>query len=53
MTMAPVATVAALRETTVLFGAALAWLVLKERVGRARLVAILAIAVGAAVLRIA
>ena len=52
MTMAPVATVAALRETTVLFGAALAWLVLKERISRPRLVAILAIAVGAAVLRL-
>lgn len=52
MTMAPVATVAALRETTVLFGAALAWLVLKERIGRPRLAAIAIIALGAAVLRL-
>lgn len=51
MTLAPVAMVAALRETTVLFGAALAWLVLKERIGRARLTAILIIAIGAIVLR--
>lgn len=51
MTMAPVAMVAALRETTVLFGAAFAWFVLKEQIGRARLAAILAIAVGAAFLR--
>jgi drug/metabolite transporter (DMT)-like permease len=51
MTLAPVAMVAALRETTVLFGAALAWFVLKERIGRSRLIAILAIAGGAALLR--
>jgi drug/metabolite transporter (DMT)-like permease len=51
MTLAPVAMVAALRETTVLFGAALAWLVLKEQIGRSRLIAILAIAGGAAFLR--
>lgn len=53
MTMAPVAMVAALRETTVLFGAALAWLILKERIGRARLGAILVIAAGAVLLRFA
>lgn len=53
MTMAPVAMVAALRETTVLFGAALAWLVLKEKIGRSRLAAIISIAVGAAILRAA
>ena len=53
MTAAPVAMVAALRETTVLFGAALAWLVLKEHVGGSRLAAILIIAAGAALLRIA
>ena len=51
MTLAPVAMVAALRETTVLFGAALAWIVLKEQIGRSRLAAILAIAAGAAFLR--
>ena len=53
MTMAPVAVVAALRETTVLFGAVLAWLVLKERVDRSRLIAISIIAAGAAILRFA
>ena len=51
MTFAPVAMVTALRETTVLFGAVLAWLILKEKIGRSRVVAILAIAVGAALLR--
>lgn len=52
MTLAPVAMVAALRETTVLFGAALAWVVLREQIGRARLVAILLVGVGAAFLRV-
>lgn len=52
MTMAPVALVAALRETTVLFGAALAWLILNEQIGRSRLAAIVVIAVGAAFLRV-
>jgi len=52
MTMAPVALVAALRETTVLFGAALAWLILNERISRSRLVPILIIGVGAVILRI-
>jgi drug/metabolite transporter (DMT)-like permease len=53
MTLAPVATVAALRETTVLFGAGLAWLVLKEQIGRPRLLAISGVAVGAVLLRLA
>lgn len=52
MTMAPVAVVAALRETTVLFGAIIAWSVLKERVGRSRIIAISIIAVGAVILRV-
>lgn len=52
MTMAPVAVVAALRETTVLFGAGFAWLVLKERIGRSRFIAILIIAIGAIILRL-
>jgi drug/metabolite transporter (DMT)-like permease len=51
MTMAPVAVVAALRETTVLFGAAFAWLVLNEKIGRSRLLAILIIAGGAIIMR--
>ena len=52
MTMAPVALVAALRETTVLFGAGFAWLVLNEKIGRPRLLAILIIAGGAIIMRL-
>ena len=39
MTQAPLAVVAALRETSILFGALLAWLLLKEKVAGIRLVA--------------
>lgn len=53
MTLAPVAVVAALRETSILFGTAIAALVLKERVGRARIAAVTIIALGAAALRLA
>ena len=53
MTMAPVALVAALRETSILFGTIIAVLVLKERVTRTRLIAVLIIAGGAAVLKLA
>jgi drug/metabolite transporter (DMT)-like permease len=53
MTMAPVALVAALRETSILFGTIIAVLVLKERVTRTRLIAVLIIAAGAAVLKLA
>jgi len=53
MTVAPVAIVAALRETAILFAVAIAALVLKERITPARLAAIAVIAVGAAVLRLA
>ena len=53
MTLAPVAVVAALRETSILFATAIAALVLKERVAPARLAAICVIAAGAAVLRLA
>lgn len=41
---------AALRETSILFGVAIAWLFLKERIGKARLAGAGLIAVGAAVL---
>jgi drug/metabolite transporter (DMT)-like permease len=41
---------AALRESSILFGVLIAWLVLKERVGKARLAGAGAIALGAAVL---
>ena len=51
--MAPVALVAALRETSILFGTIIAVLVLKEKVTRTRLIAVLIIAAGAAVLKLA
>jgi drug/metabolite transporter (DMT)-like permease len=53
MTHAPVAVVAALRETSILFGMAIAALILHERVGRARLAAAALIVVGVASLRLA
>jgi drug/metabolite transporter (DMT)-like permease len=53
MTRAPVAVVAALRETAILFGAAIAALWFRERLSAARIVAIALIAAGAAVLRLA
>jgi drug/metabolite transporter (DMT)-like permease len=53
MTKAPIALVAALRETSVLFGAAIAVLVLKEPLGRWRLLASASILAGVAMLRLA
>jgi drug/metabolite transporter (DMT)-like permease len=53
MTQAPIAAVAALRETSILFGVALAALVLRERPTPARLAGAALIAGGAAVLRLA
>lgn len=53
MTLAPVATVAALRETSILFATAISGLVLRERVGPARIAAACVIALGAAALRLA
>ena len=41
---------AALRESSILFGVAIAWLALKERIGRPRLIGAVLIASGAAVL---
>ena len=52
MTQAPLAVVAALRETSILFGALLAWLLLKEKVAGIRLVAAAGIAAGAVLLRL-
>lgn len=52
MTQAPVAAVAALRETSILFATAIALLVLRERVVPARLAAAGLIACGAVVMRI-
>jgi drug/metabolite transporter (DMT)-like permease len=53
MTLAPVAAIAALRETSILFATAIAALVLRERVGRARLLAVALIACGAVAMRLA
>ncbi|KFI32802.1 membrane protein [Haematobacter missouriensis] len=53
MTLAPVAVVAALRETSILFGTAIAAFILRERIGPQRLVAACMIAVGAGLLRLA
>lgn len=53
MTHAPVAMVAALRETSILFGMAIAGLVLGERIGPARIACALVIVAGAASLRLA
>jgi drug/metabolite transporter (DMT)-like permease len=52
MTLAPLATVAALRETSVIFAVAISSLLLGERDGRLRLVAALVVAAGAATLRL-
>ncbi|MGE7812805.1 EamA family transporter [Pseudomonas sivasensis] len=52
MTAAPIATVAALRETSILFGIVISALVLKEQLTRARIVAACIIAAGAMVLRL-
>ncbi|MER2508161.1 MAG: DMT family transporter [Amaricoccus sp.] len=53
MTGAPVAVVAALRETSILFGLAIAGLILREPVGRGRVLAAALIALGAVSLRLA
>jgi drug/metabolite transporter (DMT)-like permease len=53
MTKAPVAEVAALRETAILFGAAISALVLKERLGWNRAVAAAMVTLGAILLRLA
>ncbi len=52
MTRAPIAAIAALRETAILFGMGLAWLVLGERMGFTRLIAGALILSGAVVLRL-
>jgi drug/metabolite transporter (DMT)-like permease len=53
MTVAPVAVVAALRETSILFGTAISGLLLRERVGPARIAGACIIAAGAVALRLA
>ena len=52
MTMAPVAVVSALRETSILFGVLLSATVLRERVDRRRIIAVCIIATGAIALRL-
>lgn len=52
MTLAPVAMVAALRETSIIFATALSALVLGEKVGPGRVAAVVIIALGAATLRL-
>lgn len=52
MTAAPIATVAALRETSILFGVVISALVLKEQLTRTRILAACIIAAGAMVLRL-
>ena len=53
MTGAPVATVAALRETSILFGVAISALVLNEKVSPRRILAALLVLAGAALIRLA
>ena len=53
MTRAPVAAVAALRETAILFATAIAAFILREPIGRARLAAVALIACGAVAMRLA
>jgi drug/metabolite transporter (DMT)-like permease len=52
MTLAPVAAIAALRETSILFATGIAALFLRERVGRGRLLAVGLIACGAVAMRL-
>jgi len=52
MTVAPIAVVAALRETSVLFGALIAVVVLKEPLRASRVVAALLIVAGLALIRL-
>ena len=52
MTLAPIAVVAALRETSVLFGAGIAVVVLKEPLRAARIVAALLIVCGLVLIRL-
>lgn len=53
MTLAPVAVIAALRETSIIFAALISVLVLKERMSRGRIAAVCVMAIGAMILRLA
>ncbi|MCQ4349020.1 DMT family transporter [Pseudomonas stutzeri] len=52
MTLAPVAVIAALRETSILFATAISGLILKERLSTVRIAAACVIALGAVTLRL-
>ena len=52
MTVAPVAVIAALRETSILFGTAISGFVLKEKISPIRIVGACVIAAGAIMLRL-
>ncbi len=52
MTRAPIATVAALRETAIIFGVLIAALTLKERVSRIRIAAVLVVVAGAVTIKL-
>ncbi len=52
MTLAPVATVAALRETSILFATLIAALVLREKISKVRYAAITLITAGALLMRL-
>lgn len=53
MTRAPVAIVAALRETSILFATAFSYWLLRENMGKGRLLAVCVIVTGVMVLRLA
>jgi drug/metabolite transporter (DMT)-like permease len=53
MTVVPIAVVAALRETSILFGTLIAGFVLRELIGPRRIISACFIAGGAAILRLA
>ena len=53
MTLAPIATVAAMRETSILFALAISAILLKERISPSRLVAAGVVTLGALTLRLA
>jgi drug/metabolite transporter (DMT)-like permease len=52
MTQAPIALVAALRETSILFAVLIGWLAFGERIDRAKALAALLIVAGAALTRL-
>ncbi|MGB3146311.1 MAG: DMT family transporter [Paracoccaceae bacterium] len=52
MTLAPIALVAAMRETSVIFGVLIGWLFLGERMSRSKILSVLLIATGVVVTRL-